>query len=339
MINFAPMRASIKQSIYRNLCLSLIILVYTAFFQAMYCWMRYDTITAGVDLLSWLYSLLVNYIPILVLSFGIVAICRYTLRIKSHGRKIAIDLVSSFVMLAGVNYLFKYITGMDFNWGGSVFNGMMVLLGIEFWLLSKQKQNALIRENLLEKENMTMRYEIQKAYVNPHFLYNTLDMLSALIEDDKRDEALAFIMRLTNYYRTMTRKINMPLTTLSEEIEMVRNYLDIVDYHHGDAISFHIEGRLESDPIVVPFALQLLVENVLKHNKVSAENPIMIKVLINDDGITVSNNCNPKFTTSKGTGLGLSYLKNLYSYHGKNLIIEENPVKFAVTLPSLSKTG
>lgn len=336
MINFATMRTSFKQALIRNFCLSLIILVYTAFFQAMYCWMRYDTITAGVDLVSWLYSLLVNYVPILALSFGIMALCRYTLRIKSLGKKISIDIVSAFAMLVAVNYLFKFITGMNFNWGGSIFNGMMVLLGVEFWYVSKQKQNSLMRENLLAQENMAMRYEIQKAYVNPHFLYNTLDMLSALIEEDKRDEALAFIIRLTSYYRTMTRKINMPLTTLSEEIEMVRNYLDIVNHHHGDGIRFQIEGNNESDPTVVPFSLQLLVENALKHNRVGEEAPVTITVTVNDSDIIVSNNKNPKLTTPKGTGLGLNYLKNIYSYHGKEISIDESPLTFAVTLPNIS---
>lgn len=336
MINFVLMRPSIKQIIYRYISLSLIILVYTAFFQAMYCWMRYDTITAGVDLLSWLYSLLVNYIPILVLSIGIVTVCRYTLRLKSLGEKIAIDLFSVFVMLVAVNCLFKFITGMDFNWGGSIFNGMMVLLGIEFWLLSEQKQKALMRENLLAKENMTMRYEIQKAYVNPHFLYNSLDMLSSLIEEEKNEESLNFIIRLSYYYRAMTRKMNMPVTTMSEELEMVRNYLDIEKYHYGKGLSFQVVNNTDDDPTIIPFSLQLLVENVLKHNIISPSLPIKILITVDDTGITISNNCNKKVTARhKGVGMGLSYLKNVYSYHGKELIIEETPTVFKVTLPNL----
>lgn len=331
------MRITLKKIFHQNLWLPLIILAYTVFFQAMYCWMRYDTITGGVDLLSWLYSLLINYLPMLALSFGIVSVCRFTLRIKRLWEKILIDLVVVFIMLVIVDYLFSLITGMSFNWGGTILNGMITMLGVEFWLLSLQKQKALVRENLLTKENMTMRYEVQKAYINPHFLYNTLDMLAALIEDDKKDEALSFIMRLSAYYQIITRKLNMSFTTLSEEIDMVKNYLDIVKYHHENGLTFNVEGCGESDPAVIPFSLQILVENVLKHNKVSAEMPINIVVSVKDSEVTVSNNCNPKFTASrKGTGLGLSYLKNVYSYHGKGIEIEETPVKFAVTLPSLT---
>lgn len=332
------MRKTIKQTIIGAILFSLIILLYTAFFQAMYCWMVYDNINAGVTPPEWIFSLLVNYLPILALSFGILAVARYTLRIKNPWKKICIDIAAAMAILGIVNYLFKLITGMPLNWGGSIFNGVIVLLGVEFWLLSRQKQLTLMRENILTKENMTMQYEIQKAYVNPHFLYNTLDMLSALIEDGKNDEALNFIIRLSGYYRAMTRKFNMPLTTLSEEVDMVKNYLDIVKYHHRNALDFRIEGNPDSEPTLVPFSIQLLVENVLKHNRISPERPVNITVSVTDAAITVSNNCNPKIgVPHKGSGIGLTYLQKIYAYHGKNIRIDETPTRFAVTLPSLTR--
>lgn len=331
------MSKTIIRAIGGALGFSLIILAYTAFFQAMYCWMVYDNVTAGVSLLEWMFSLLVNYLPILALSFGILAVGRWTLRIKSPWKKIVVDTVATMAILIMVNYLFDLITGMPLNWGGSIFNGVIVLLGVEFWLLSQQKQNSLLRENILTKENMAMQYEIQKAYVNPHFLYNSLDMLSALIEDDKKDEAVAFIMRMSAYYRAMTKKLNKPVTTLSEEIGLVRNYLDIVKYHHQDALTFSIEGNVDSDPTLVPFAIQLLVENVLKHNRILPQSPVDIVVTVKDGSIVVSNNCNPKIgVRHKGTGLGLTYLKKIYAYHGKKIEIDHKPDKFAVTLPSLA---
>lgn len=326
-----------RKKILQTLGFSLIILLYTTFFQVMYCWMVYDKISAGVTLVDWLFSLMVNYLPILSLSFGILAVCRLTLRVKHPWGKIAIDIAASMAILVVVNILFALITGMSLNWGGSIFNGVIVLLGVEFWLLSQQKQRSLMRENLLTKENMAMQYEIQKAYVNPHFLYNTLDMLSALIEDEKRDESLAFIMRMSGYYRAMTKKLNKPVTTLSEEVDLVKNYLDIVKYRHRDALSFRIEGDADSDPTLVPFAIQLLVENALKHNRLSAQQPVNIVVSVSDAGITVSNNCNPKIDTPhKGTGLGLSYLQKIYAYHGKKIEIDDSPAMFAVRLPSLA---
>lgn len=331
------MRKTIKQTVISLLCFSLIILGYTAFFQAMYCWMVYNDISAGVTTIEWIYSLMVNYLPILALSYGILAVARYTLRVKNPWLKFSVDIALSMAILVAVNYIFLLITGMPLNWGGSIFNGVMVLLGVEFWLLSRQKQDTLMREHLLMKENMTMHYEIQKAYVNPHFLYNTLDMLSALIEDDKKEEALAFIMRLSGYYRSMTRKFNMPLTTLSEEIDMVRNYLEIVKYHHRNALTFNVEGDTDDDPTLVPFSLQLLVENVLKHNRISQQLPVNIVVSVNDASVTVANNCNPKIgAPHKGTGIGLTYLKKIYAFHGKNIDIDKSPTRFAVTLPSLT---
>lgn len=181
-----------------------------------------------------------------------------------------------------------------------------------------------------------MHYEIQKAHVNPHFLYNTLDMLSALIEDDMKDEALEFIVRLSAYYRSMNRRLNMHLTTLSEDMSMVNNYLEIVRYKHGDALKFHIEDTSDSDPTIVPFSIQLLVENVLKHNSISLKHPISIVVSVSDTSITVYNNCNPKVGAShKGYGIGLTYLKKIYAYHDKTIEITETPDRFTVTLPTL----
>lgn len=330
------MRKTIKQSIIEALCFSLIILMYTVFFQIMYCLMAYGIISAGVTPVEWMFSLLVNYLPILTLSFGILAVARWTLRIKSSLKKISIDIVASMAILVLINYLFKIITGLSVNWGGSVFNGVLVLLGVEFWLLSRQKQRTLIRENILTKENMSMHYEIQKAYVNPHFLYNTLDMLSSLIEDNKNSEALAFIMRLSGYYRVMTRKFNMPLTTFSEEVNMVRNYLEIVKYRYRDALSFHVEGDIESDPTLVPFSIQLLVENALKHNRISCEYPLCIVVTVGNDSISITNNRNPKIDVpNNSTGIGLTYLRKMYAYHGKNIEIDETDTQFTVTLPTL----
>lgn len=318
------------------LCFSGIILLYTAFFQAMYSWMRYDTITANVDIWSWLYSLLLNYVPILLLGLGTMCVCKKTLCIDNLAKKVAVDLLAVSGMLVIVNYLFSFVTGFSVNWGGTIFNSIMVLLGVEFWQLSIQKQRSLLRENLLAKENMAMRYEVQKSYVNPHFLYNTLDMLSSLIEDEKNEEAIQFVNRLSSYYRAMTGKINSRLSSFSEEMKSVGNYIEIVKYQFGDALSFSINNEGECDPKVIPFSIQLLVENVIKHNKITDSDPVRIEINVNKSGVSVANNSHPKDKANyKRTGIGLSYLKNVYSSYGRNIEVVESPDRFEVTLPNL----
>lgn len=336
MIKFVFMNQKIKNWIRLITILAIAVLCYTAFFQTMYCWMLFGDPIYDFTFLELLYSLWINYIPILLLAISIMLICFQTRGIKKHWLKMMIDGIAGATVLIIINLVFPVVTGMAVNWGGSIFNGVLVWLGIEYWSLSKQKRDGLIRENLLYQDNMRMKYEILQSYVNPHFLYNSLDMLCALIEDDEKDRAEKFILNLSGYYRQMTRRMNVTVTTFSEEIETVRRYLNIVNYHYQNCIELIVNCTMkDSDVQLIPFSLQLLVENVLKHNLISKTKPMKIVISITDQYISVSNKISfkPKTLKRASTGLGLSYLNTLYSCHGSEVKVEEKEGYFTVALP------
>lgn len=319
-----------------SLAMALIVLVYVFFFQIMYCWMLFGHPVADFTFIELAYSLLLNYIPILLFAIVTLFVCSST-ALSKLWQKLTIDVASSAVALVAIGFLFKLVTGMEVNWGGAIFNGVLVWLGIEFWILSEQKRRAMIRENILQRENLGMKYEILQSYVNPHFLYNSLDMLCTLIEEDAKQESIDFIASLSAYYRAMTRRINITTTSVSEEIKMMRNYFEIVRHNYGEGLVLQIEGNENDDMQLIPYSLQLLVENILKHNVINPSRPIKITIKICESGITVSNTYMPKSGYSqKSSGLGLSYLKNMYAYHGSEVEISRTDNQFKVYLPRIA---
>lgn len=330
------MNTKLKTYLRNALFLILIILVYTFFFQAMYCWMRYGNPIPDNDWPSFLYSIPFNFIPFLIMAIAAMSAVFITSGIDKLWKKICADLV--IVAFVGIllNILFPLITGLLVNWGGTVFNGAIIWLSIEFWFVSRQKQKALIRESLLLKENTAYKFELLQSYVNPHFLFNSLEMLCSMIEMDEKEQSLDFIDKLTSYYRSILRRKNVQKVSLEDELDTVSNYLSIMSKHYGENLKVTITGDQNSGIFIVPFSIQLLVENVLKHNIISSSSPLNIIIEINNSGVTVSNPYRPKNNyRGNGTGMGLKYLRSMYSAYGKEINIQENGETFSVTVPPL----
>lgn len=338
-INFAIccyMKKSIKKYLNNALVLVLIIFVYSLFFQTMYCWMYYGHPVPDGDWASFLYSLPFNFIPFLIIAVAAVTVVSRTSRMNCMWKKIVLDIVVVTIVEIIVNLLFPVVTGLSVNWGGTTFNCVMIWLGIEFWSVNRQKRKALVRESMLLKENAAYKFELLQSYVNPHFLFNSLEMLCSMIEMDEKELSLSFIDRLTAYYRGMLRRKNVLKIPLKDELETVSDYLAIVSRHYEDNLKVSVFGDREAGIFVVPFSLQLLVENVLKHNIISAAMPLEIAVDITDSGITVSNRCQPKSEgKARGGGLGLKYLRNMYAAHGKDITVKKDGDMFSVTVPAL----
>lgn len=313
----------------------LYVAAYSVLFQAMYCWIKYDNPIGNWGIGVFLYSLPFNYFPMLLLAGIALYICYKTIGINALWKKIPIDAFVIAVGVVVINLIFPIMTGLPVNWGGTIFNGIMIGIIIELWSVSRQKQQAIQRQSIMEKEIEARKYEVIKAYVNPHFLYNTLDMLCALIEEKEQTEALEFALSLSSYYRQVTNLMNIKRSTLEEELKIVEDYINVVRHHYGDNINFNVTGDNDGTISVVPFSIQLLVENALKHNVINDMNPINISLDITEEGLTVSNSCSRKKVqnTRKNPGLGLNYLKSLYGYHGKLIKVCESPERFTVSLP------
>lgn len=189
-----------------------------------------------------------------------------------------------------------------------------------------------------EKANMAQyRYLKLKRQVNPHFLFNSLNILDCLICENKPEKASAYTHKLAGIYRYMIKSEEEELVPLRDEIVFVNQYIDLLRIRFPEGFQVIIDIPDEAmTRFVPPCSIQLLIENATKHNAVDLTNPLTIKVKGQDDNIVVSNNIVPKMTKAASTGLGQQYIRQLYmDLCGKSIDIHKTEKEYSVTLPLL----
>jgi two-component system, LytTR family, sensor kinase len=193
---------------------------------------------------------------------------------------------------------------------------------------------ALKREQKLREEKLIFQYETLKNQVNPHFLFNSLNTLSSLIPKDP-ELSERFITKFSTIYRYILEKADREMVGLDEEIEFIKNYFFLQKIRDDGKINLHIEVDHPEAYQSLPISLQLLVENALKHNAATHENPLNIRIyLANDDVLIVENNIQKKMNLEPSSKVGLKNLKERISLMmNKQLFIEESADTFLVKLP------
>lgn len=186
------------------------------------------------------------------------------------------------------------------------------------------------------KANMAQyRYMKLKQQVNPHFLFNSLNILDCLVCEEQSEKASLYIHKLAGIYRYMIKSEEEEVVPLREELTFVGQYIDLLHIRFPEGFKVEVDIPEElMNRFVLPCALQLLIENATKHNAVNAANPLEIKVKADRDCVSVSNNMVPKVGKVESTGLGLKYLRQQYlDLSGKQIAVEQTEEKFSVTLP------
>ena len=189
-----------------------------------------------------------------------------------------------------------------------------------------------------EKANMAQyRYLKLKRQVNPHFLFNSLNILDCLICEEKSEQASLYTHKLAGIYRYMIKSEEEEVVSLRDELVFVGLYTDLLKVRFPEGFDVIIDVHEDKMArFVPPCSIQLLIENATKHNAVSPDNPLTVRVEIKDDNVLVSNNLVPKMTKSPSTGLGQKYIRQLYvDLSGKNIEIEQTDTEYCVTLPLL----
>ncbi len=181
-------------------------------------------------------------------------------------------------------------------------------------VLVRQREKRMKRMASLQQDRIRMEYEQLKSQVNPHFLFNSLNTLTNLIEEDA-GSAVAYTERLSDLYRNMLAYHDRSLIMLSEELDILSGYLYIQQSRFGKALQ--VETRLPADLArrkkIAPMALQLLVENAIKHNVVSISSPLVIFITANEEEVVVRNRITPKVNTDRKSGIGLANIRNRYA--------------------------
>lgn len=196
-------------------------------------------------------------------------------------------------------------------------------------------RQSLAREERLKAELMTYRYESLRRQINPHFLFNSLNVLSDLVVEEPK-HAVVFIRQLSDVYRYVLDSRERELVPFEEELELLQTYAALLETRFEKGFRLEVDVDPGADFWVVPMALQLLVENAVKHNVVSQREPLDVRVSRKGNGILVSNPLRPKSTLEESKGIGLDNLRKRFAFFSDEEIrIDASGDTFDVWFPLL----
>jgi hypothetical protein len=184
----------------------------------------------------------------------------------------------------------------------------------------------------------TAKFESLKNQLDPHFLFNSLNVLTSLIGENP-NLAEKFTTKLSKIYRYVLEQRNKDLVPVEEELRFAKTYMELLAMRFEDAVMFNIPDTINNNELkVVPLSLQLLLENAVKHNVVSSSKPLTIKIYQESDYLIIENNINPKEAIGKSTKVGLQNIADRYGLiTEQNVLIENNNKTFKVSLPLLKQ--
>ncbi len=200
--------------------------------------------------------------------------------------------------------------------------------------LTKYWKSAIEKNEELKRENLVAKFEALKNQVNPHFLFNSLNTLTGVVEQ-KPELSTSFIKKLSDIYRYVLEQSDQETVPISKEMKFVDDYIFLLKMRFGEALKFNSNLSNENKIQVVPLGLQILVENAMKHNIVSDDLPLKIEIYIEDTSLTVKNNLQKKKTViTEKEPLGLENLRKRYEYLSNTSIeIITSESDFIVKLP------
>jgi sensor histidine kinase YesM len=226
----------------------------------------------------------------------------------------------NFIHFGILSWFKSTITGLSFG---------AVIFIILLW------QTSLRREQKLREEKLIFQNETLKTQVNPHFLFNSLNTLSALVAIQP-EIAEEFIHRLSAIYRYILENGSKDRVLLSVELSFIKDYFYLHKIRDDGKIQLEINVSEADNSEVLPVSLQILVENAIKHNKATRESPLKILIYLENKHVVVKNNLQKMALQLKSMQIGLKNLAQRVNLStGKILIIEETASDFIVKIPLL----
>jgi len=268
-------------------------------------------------------------------------------------KRIALGIIgSTFITLVGLFFLRAatsvFYFGRDFDvfmqhetWKAYSF-GLWITLSIVsvfhiIYFYNRYQKNK-IKEQKVIAGTASAKFDALKNQLDPHFLFNSLNVLTSLIEENP-ENAQKFTTSLSKVYRYVLEQKNKELVTVDEELKFARTYMSLLKMRFEDSIIFEIPDHASNpESKVVPLSLQLLLENAVKHNMVTSSKPLRVKIYEDGNHLVVMNNLQPKQIVKKSSGVGLENIKQRYQLlSSKKVIINQREKDFAVAIPMLTK--
>jgi len=202
---------------------------------------------------------------------------------------------------------------------------------VEFYRQWKYNFSKSVR---LEKDNIEARYEMLRNQINPHFLFNSLNSLVALVEDNK--QAVSYIENLSGFLRYMLKSRDRQVVLLREEQQVLEQYVALQQTRFGSNLKVDIRlGEMHWHYATPPMVLQMLVENCIKHNVLSKEKPLYIQIWADGERLYVANTLQPR-QSDCSTGHGLQNISERYRFFTtEQVCIHQSESEFKVSVPLL----
>ena len=267
--------------------------------------------------------------------FGIIATVLYTVPV-----------------VLGINYLIFVVFGkMDaskFFGAGMLWTHLFYIiltLGVSvfmharsFMLNWKQASKTEVTQQRIIAGTANAKFETLKNQIDPHFLFNSLNVLSSLIEENP-ENAQRFTTSLSKIYRYVLEQKDKELVSVAEELSFAKTYMNLLKMRFENSLFYELpETSVNQEAKVVPLSLQLLLENTVKHNVVSEQKPLHIRIFIEGDYLAVQNDYQKKEVLQSRQGVGLQNIVDRYGIiTNRKVLIEQNEQTFTVKIPILTK--
>lgn len=202
--------------------------------------------------------------------------------------------------------------------------------------LKKTSKKEVVEQKLIAK-SANAQFESLKNQLDPHFLFNSLNVLSSLIDENPR-QAQKFTASMSKIYRYVLEQKDKELVTVEDELEFAKTYCELLKTRFEDSVDFIFDVKKEDyRRFVVPLSLQLLLENCIKHNFATSSKPLIIKIYSENDTLCIENNLQVREQIKESSGIGLANIVQRYALlTKKNVFIEKSDDYFKVKLPVLS---
>lgn len=272
---------------------------------------------------------------------------QYISWLESPGKRFLVNFLVvvsySIVVITAVNFIF-YVWLAGQSWERMLSFGvyrmqLFMSVVISFFFYSRafviEWRAMAIKTEQLKAEKSASQFQALQSQVNPHFLFNSLNALNSLILTDQ-DLASKFTKELASIYRYVLDVKDEELVHLDRELAFVNQYAFLQHIRFGDKLSIKIDIESALDNVLIaPLSLQMLLENAIKHNEISAAKPLQIHIFKEGEYLVVTNNIQPKQHKETSSGIGLENIRMRYQLLGENMPVvstEENEFKVALPL-------
>ena len=262
---------------------------------------------------------------------------------------LAVHLVYSSIVIFSVNWFwFKVMLGQEWPEFWRFAKATIISEYIIFVIITsiiyatsffRAWKKEVTESEKIKREALALQYKVLQDQVNPHFLFNSLNILGSFIDFDTQ-KAKVFTRELSLFYREVLQLKDRDIISLKEEIDFVKRYIFLQQIRFGEALHVDFAANENLAGMVIPLSLQAMVENAIKHNEISVANPLKIVIAVTDDHeLIVENNLQPKPLYEETSGTGLQNLAGRYQFlTGKEVVITKDNGYFRVILPLIMMT-